>query len=162
MVLAFDAAHVLFPTGNARLSTIVAVSAFVALAIMRRSWLPVAGCLAWLFGFEAAFNTTVLALGRPAPLDALHYVPYLAIGIVVPFVLARRGVRPDWYLLAAAVVVWLIWVASGFHVNEHSMVGFDPLAEAFNEGTKTLWAAAYFLPLWKALQAKPSGARATP
>ncbi|MDX6480022.1 MAG: hypothetical protein QOG85_532 [Gaiellaceae bacterium] len=150
MLLAIDAATILFPTGNTRLSTIVAFAAFVALALMRRSWLPLAGCVAWLFGFEAAFNATVLALGRPAALDALHFVPYLALGAGLPFLLARRAARPNWYVLAAAGGLWAIWVASGFHVNEHQMVGFDPLAEALNEGAKTLWAAAYFLPIWMA------------
>jgi hypothetical protein len=156
MVIAVDAATILFPTGNTRLSTIVAFAAFIALAIMRRSSLPIVGCLAWLFGFEAAFNATVLALGRPAALDTIHFVPYLLIGIVLPFWLARRGVRPVWSLLAAAVVVWAIWMATGFHANGHAMTDFDPLAEALNEGAKTLWAAAYFLPLWKATEPAPS------
>jgi hypothetical protein len=156
MLLAIDAATILFPTGNARLSTIVAFSAFVALALVRRSWLPIAACLAWLFGFEAAFNATLLALGRPAALDPIHFVLYLVAGIVLPVWLARRGVRPLWYLLAPAIVLWVIWAATGFHVNAHSMSGFDPLAEALNEGAKTLWAAAYFLPLWRATEVTPN------
>ena len=152
MVLALDAATILFPTGNTRLSTIVAFSAFLALAIARRSWLPIASCLAWLFGFEAAFNATLLALGRPAALDPIHFALYLAVGIGVPIWLARRGVRPVWYLLAPAIVLWAIWAATGFHVNGHTMADFDPLADALNEGAKTLWAAAYFLPLLKATE----------
>ena len=152
MLLAIDAAPILFPTGNTRLSTIVVFSAFIALAIGRRSWLPIAGCLAWLFGFEAAFNATMLALGHPAALDPIHFAVYLVIGIVLPFWLARRGVRPNWWLLGGAGVLWAIWMATGFHANGHTMADFDPLAEALNEGAKTLWAVAYLLPLWKATE----------
>jgi hypothetical protein len=151
MLAVSAAATILFPTGNARLSTIVAVAAFVALALSRRSWSPVAACAAWLFGFEAAFDVTGLAAGRPAALDVIHLTVYLVLAVALPLWLARRGVLPSWRLLGAALAIWLVWVATGFHVNEHSMVDFDPVAEVWNEGAKTLWAAAYFLPLWKAL-----------
>jgi hypothetical protein len=45
-------------------------------------------------------------------------------------VLPRFEVRPSRLLLLAAVAVFLVWCASGFHVNAYAMVGFDPSAEA--------------------------------
>jgi hypothetical protein len=151
MTIATSAATILFPTGNVRLVTILAFSAFLALALARRSWLPVAACIGWLFGFEVALDATMLALGRPPTLDAGHLALYLLLGIGLPIWTARRGTGPSLPLLAAAVAVWVVWLGTGFHVNEHSMVGFDPAAEAWNELAKLLWAAAYFLPVWKAL-----------
>jgi hypothetical protein len=148
-ILGFGAADVLFPNGNARLSTIVAFSAFLAIAVVRRSWLPILACLVWLFGFEVALNVTVLALGRPATLDAMHFIGYLVVCFAGIAWLAHRRVRPIWPLLAAAVAVWIAWVATGFHVNAHKMVGFNALAEAWNEGAKTLWALAFILPLMR-------------
>jgi hypothetical protein len=46
-------------------------------------------------------------------------------------------------------LVFAVWVAAGFHVNvnERGLAGFDPTAEVLNEGSKTLWAAAYLVPL---------------
>ena len=147
MTVAFGAAQVLFPTGNARLTTLLAFAAFIALAAQRRSWLPVLACMAWLSGFEAALNLTLLALGRAADLDRIHFIVYLALAVLIPIGLARRGYPPSWPLLAGAALVWIIWVAAGFHVNGHSMVGFSAPAEVWNETSKLLWAAAYFLPL---------------
>src|SRR5262249_9579006 len=75
----------------------------------------------------------------------------LGIGFVV--YAARHGARPSLPLLAAALAVWVVWIATGFHVNGHTMVGFDPAAEALNEGTKTLWALAYLAPLMRSRRA---------
>lgn len=153
-ILGFGAENILYPTGNARLSTVVALSAFVALAVVRRSWLPVAACLVWLFGFEAALNVTVVALGRPATLDAIHFVGYLVVSVAGGVWLAHRRARPEWGLVAGAAAVWIAWMATGFHVNAHSMAGFNALAEAWNEGAKTLWALAYLLPLTRSAEAE--------
>jgi hypothetical protein len=68
---------------------------------------------------------------------------------LVATVLPRFDVRPSPPLLLAAVAVFLVWCATGFHVNAHAKVGFDPSAEALNEAAKTLWALAYLLPLWR-------------
>lgn len=150
MIVAFNAASVLFPSGNARLSTIAAFAAFVALAIMVRSWRPVVACLAWLFGFEALFNLTGILLGRPAVLDPIHFGIYLFLGLCGPLWLVRGGWRPRYGLLMGAAACWMIWTVTGFHVNQHTMVDFSPVAEVLNEVSKTLWAAAYLLPLLSA------------
>ena len=147
MIVAVDAAQILFPTGNVRLTTLLAFAAFVALAIQRRSSLPIVACAAWLSGFEAALHLTELGLSRPGTLDPLHFAVYLAIGAAGPLVLAWRGCPPSWPLLVAAAAVWATWVATGFHVNGHSMHDFSAPAEVWNELSKMLWAAAYFLPL---------------
>ena len=146
MIVAVGAAQILFPTGNARLTTLLAFAAFIALAIQRRSWFPVVACVAWLSGYEAALNITLIALGRPQTLDPLHFSVYLALAILGPLGLARRGYPPSWPLLAAAAIVWIVWLATGFHVNGHSLVDFSVPAEVWNELSKMLWAAAYFVP----------------
>lgn len=146
MIVAVDAAQILFPSGNVRLTTLLAFAAFVALAIQRRSWLPLVACAAWLAGFEVALNLTVLGLGRPAVLAPLNFAIYLAIATGGLFLLVRRGCAPRWPLLAAAAAVWIVWISTGFHVNGHSMRDFSASAEVWNELSKMLWAAAYFLP----------------
>ena len=55
--------------------------------------------------------------------------------------------KPDLWLMALVAVVCVAWVATGFHVDSHGMVGFEPSAEALNEAAKTLWALAYLVPL---------------
>lgn len=51
-------------------------------------------------------------------------------------------------------LVWAVWIATGFHVNGHTMTGLDPSAEALNEGAKTLWALAYLVPLMRSSRAE--------
>ena len=138
--------EILFPLGGPRLTTILALAVFLAIAITRGEKKPALACLAWLFGFEFLFEATTFALGRPE-LGAIHAATYIIIGALLLPWLTRRGVIPSLPLLAAALAVWAIWVATGFHVNEHTGAGFDPAAEVLNELSKMLWAAAYLLPL---------------
>jgi len=156
-VATIDAGTILFPSGNTRLSTILLFAAFIALALTRRSWLPAIACAFWLCAFEVALDVTELALGRRATLDWIHLSFYSVVAIALPVWLARRGVKPSLTLGIAVLSAWGIWIGTGFHVNEHSMTGFDPAAEALNEAAKTAWAAAYLWPLWK-LIAKESPA----
>ena len=149
VVAAIGAGTILFPSGNTRLSTILAFAAFIALALMRRSWLPAIACAFWLCAFEVAFDVTGLALDRPAALDWIHLSLYSLVAIALPVWLARRGVKPSWPFGVPVLIIWAIWIGTGFHVNEHTMTDFDPAAEALNEAAKTAWAAAYLLPLWK-------------
>ena len=155
---AVSVASILFPVGGGpRLSTIVAISLFLTLAIAWEEKRPVLACLAWLFSFEVAFQVTSLAFG--------HHVEFLLLGlglVLVPPWLTRRGAKPSLSLLAVALVLFAAWIAAGFHVNvnAHGMMGFDPAAEALNEATKTLWAVAYLVPLlrspgWRGLSREP-------
>ena len=134
------------------------MAVFVVLGSIRdrRFWLAAA---IWLGGWEAAFQFTVEM--RLLVHSGFHpeawWAPVvmfgtLAIAAICVLGAVRVGVRPSLPLLGLAAFVWAIWLLTGFHVNEHSMVGFDPLAEGLNETAKTLCAVAYFLPLWKATE----------
>jgi len=160
IVAAIRAGTILFPSGNARLSTILAFAAFIALALMRRSWLPAVACAFWLCAFEVALDVTGLALGRRAALDWIHLSFYALVAIALLVWLARRGVKPSRSLGMAVLIVWAIWIGTGFHVNEHTMTDFDPAAEALNEAAKTAWAAAYLWPLWKLAKRTPAASPA--
>jgi hypothetical protein len=148
--------------GEIRTSTLVTMAAFVLLGALRdrRFWLA---AVIWLGGFEAAFQFTVEM--RLLVHSGFHpeawWAPVvmfatLCLGVICVFAATRIGVRPSLPLLGLTAVFWVIWLLTGFHVNEHTMVGFDPLAEVWNEAAKTLWAAAYLLPLWKASETAPA------
>ena len=151
---------VLFPLG-VRLSTWVALGIFLLFGLRdRRFWLAAA---VWLVGFETVFeltSTIELLVHSPIHPDAwwalvVDFAAY-ALGGAFVYVAARRGILPSPILMAAAAVIWAAWVATGFHRNLHTMTGFDPTAEALNEGVKTIWALAYFLPLWLVTRPRPS------
>lgn len=143
-------AHVLFP-GGVRLSTWIVLLVFLALGVRdRRYWWAGA---AWIVGFEATFQLsqtiTVIRHGGFHPhawWQPVFVFGLLACGYVFVFYAARYA-RTSLPILGAALALWGIWLLTGFHVNGHSMVGFDPTAEALNEGAKTLWALAYLVPL---------------
>ena len=140
-------AWVLFPFG-VRLSTWLAILAFAGLAIARKDWRPLLAGWAWITGWEATFQVFSLAFGR-LPVGPDGPIFYIILGCVtVPFA-ARHGARPSLPILACAVGLLVLWLATGFHVNGHTTIGFDPTAEALNEAAKTLWAVAYLWPLVK-------------
>ena len=144
--------QILFPLGGPRLTSILALSLFLALAIGRHDRRPIYACLAWMFGFEALFEATTLALGRPE-VNTLHVLFYVILGLILVPVLGRHGARPSPPILLAAVLLWAVWVAIGFPINEHPNVmgghfPFNPAAEVLNEAMKLTWAAAYVFPLF--------------
>jgi hypothetical protein len=157
---------ILFPLG-VRLSTWAALGAFLVLGVRdRRYWLAAA---AWIGGFEVLYQATVTTK------DLIHngfhpsvwWAPVVVFGVFllgIGFVVwaARHGARPSIPLLAAALGVWGIWIATGFHVNGHTLTGLDPTAEALNEGAKTLWALAYLVPLMRSSRAGRASAEASP
>ena len=146
----------LFPLG-VRLSTWLTGLAFVSFAAVYRDKRVVLAGWAWLTGFEAAFQTTALILGHPLPFGVDGPIFYVVLGVItVPFSL-RFWTRPSARLMLGVAVIWVIWVSTGFHVNEHHMAGFNPFAEALNEAAKTLWAAAYLWPLWQEKRRIPAG-----
>ena len=145
--------HVLFPLGI-RLSTILAVLAFVGLAAVRRDKLPLIAGLLWVTTFEAVFQIASLIMGR-LPIGLYPPVIFLTVAAVTVLLVGGR-VKPDWRFLAAALLVIAIWMATGFHLNGHQdglvslhtrIPDVDPTAELLNEAAKTLWAFAYLLPL---------------
>ena len=143
-------AHVLFPLGI-RLSTWLVLAIFLALGLRdRRFWLAGAAWIgSWEIAYQLSQTTEVLAHwhGRGSWWAAVIVIWTYACGIVLVLAAARRGARPDLRFIAASVIVWAIWIVTGFHVNGHTMRHFDPTAEALNEAAKTLWALAYLTPL---------------
>lgn len=149
---------IMFPLG-VRLSTWAALGAFLVLGVRdRRYWLAAA---AWIGGFEVLYqatNTTKDLIDKGFH-PSVWWAPAVVFGVFVlgiAFVVwaARHGARPSLPLLAAAFAVWGIWIATGFHVNGHTLTGLDPTAEALNEGAKSLWALAYLIPLMRSNRAR--------
>ena len=62
--------------------------------------------------------------------------------------LQTKTVRPSLPLIGLSLLIGVVWVATGFHVNGYDhLADFNPLGEALNEGAKTAWGLAYLLPL---------------
>lgn len=158
--------HVLFPLG-VRLSTILTAVAFACLAVVRRDKLPLIAGWVWLTTFEAVFQIASLIMDR-LPLGLFSPVFFLSLAVVTLY-LTRGKVRPDWWYLAAALVLVGVWMATGFHLNghQHGMFSlhphiphFDATAEFLNETAKTLWALGYFLPLLRRPSARETASTA--
>lgn len=134
---------------SVRLSTWVAILAFLLLYAWYRDRRFLLGALGWLGGFEVVFQLASLAARHPLP--RYHWGPFLLIGVGAVFfgAAARRGVWPSGRLMILAAAAWVVWLATGFHVNSHHVMGLDPVSEVLNEAAKTLWALAYVLPLWR-------------
>lgn len=137
--------------GGARTSTwAIAVLLLAAGVVLRdRRWRAGVACLAWIFGFEVAwqFTSTAVHGGTLAADVTSLYQVLVAGGWVVAAQLA--GVRVDWRMALLTAVLWLIWLLAGFHSNLHTAATLDPIAEVLNEASKTAWGLAYLLPLWK-------------
>lgn len=147
-------AQLLFPLG-VRLSTWIGAACFVVVAVRRRDQRPLLAAAAWLTGFEAVFEFLLLALGVTHVGSGAPLFPIIVCTFSIVW-LTRQGILPDWRFLGAAVAVLSIWAAFGLHANGHqhgifalttSMRGFSWRDEALNEVSKTLWAAAYLIPL---------------
>ena len=145
--------HVLFPLGI-RLSTILAALAFAGLAVAGRDKLPLIAGWLWVTTFEAVFQIASLIMDK-LPLGLFPAVFFLILAAVTLPLLGRK-VKPDWRFLAAALLVIVVWMTTGFHLNGHQhglfslhtrIAHLDGTAEFFNEAAKTLWALAYLLPL---------------
>jgi hypothetical protein len=148
-----SAVAILFPLG-VRLSTLIAAGAFVSVAAVRRERLALLAGFAWLAGFEAAFQIASLALNR-LPLGLPSPIFFITLGSATLLLAHRKGVRVHPGFLAVGVLLMVVWVATGFHLNGHQhgmfslhtrIVGFDPTAEFLNEASKTAWALAYLWP----------------
>ena len=128
--------------------------AFVWLAVARRSTLPLRAGWLWVTTFEAAFQIASLIMNR-LPLGLFTPIFFLLLAGVTLF-FTRGRPRPDWRYIAASLVVLVIWMATGLHLNGHQhglfslhtqIPNFDVTAEIFNVASKTLWGLGYFLPL---------------
>jgi len=137
---------VVFPlVGPVRHSTVLAFVATVAiLTWFRRSLLLglVAG-MGWVSAFEIAYQAAGTMYGRH---DAMHlfYLTFSMSGWVVAAYVA--GVRPHPGLLLAWSLVFLGWMASGFHPNLFDHPGeFSIAQEVFNMATKDGLAAIFVI-----------------
>lgn len=139
--------NALFPL-DVRLSTWLALAAFAATPLIRPGLATLYACVAWLFGFEAAFQATALTLGHPLPVGLDGPIFFVVVGSGVVIWLSRRGVRPSAPIMALVVFVWVAWLAAGFPVNGHTTVGLNVPAEILNEAAKSLCALAYLWPVW--------------
>lgn len=129
-----------------RYSTWATLAVFTVLTVVRRDRTPLLAAWIWLSGFEATFQAVSLAAGRPLPTFRFAPAVLIAVGAVTAAWSLRYGIVPSSRLMGLAVLLWIAWLATGFHVND-GHAALDPLAEALNEGAKTMWALAYFWPL---------------
>lgn len=133
-----------------RVSTLVGGCAFGLVAYLRLSLRPFLPLLAWLAAFDVVYQTAVLLSGHHPPGHPIKVWVSLSIiagsGVILVWT-QRLGVRAEGPLLLVAAAFFLGWIVAGFHVNGHNAVGFQPFAEAMNEGAKTAFALAYFIPL---------------
>ena len=141
-------AELLFPAFGVRLSTWLALFVFAGIAAWRSEREPLLAALAWLAGFEGAYQVAAVLLHTP---PRLPFIGSISISLIVgmPLIavaMTLLGARPDPVLLGLAAVVFVVWLATGFHVNT-SPSAINPAGEALNEGAKTLWALAYLVPL---------------
>jgi hypothetical protein len=137
---------VVFPfVGAIRLSTVLAFIATVAiLTWFRRSLLfgLVAG-MGWVSAFEILYQAFGTIYGRH---DALHlfYLTFTMSGWVVAAYVV--GIRPHPWLLFGWSLLFLGWIASGFHPNlfDHPSE-FSLTQELFNVATKDGLAAIFVI-----------------
>jgi hypothetical protein len=140
-------AVILFPLG-ARLSTWIGLAMFIAFAGVYRDRRFLIAALVWMTGFEAFYDMSSLVAN---PSHWRLNVFFLVCSLFTVLWFRNAVPKPDLRLMALVAVVWVVWFATGFHVNSHGMAGFEPSAEALNEGAKTLWALAYLIPLYRIL-----------
>ena len=107
-----SASQIICPLSGVRLSTIIVLSAFVALTVTRGDRRPLLACLAWLLGFEAAYQVTLLAMGGRLVLGLFAAVFDIVAGCVVVAWAWRRGVRVWWPAFLVVAALWIPWVAT--------------------------------------------------
>jgi hypothetical protein len=135
--------------GPIRVSTVLAGLAIVAVILWRRRAPLVAlvALLAWASAYEILYSATGTAMhGWPAG-SFVWMTAAVGGWVVLSQVL---GIVPDWRLLLAMALVWVLWILTGFNSNAPSSAGtngfsqgFSLSSEIFNELSKTILALAY-------------------
>jgi hypothetical protein len=131
--------------GAIRFSTVLAfIATLVLVGWLRRSAIvAVVAGMGWVSAFEIVYQAVGTLYGRH---DALHlfYLTFSMSGWVVAAYVAN--IRPHPGLLIAWALVFVGWMAYGFHPNEFDQPGsFSIAQEAFNMVTKDGLAAIYVL-----------------
>lgn len=137
---------VIFPyLGAIRLSTLLAFVATVVIVFWyRRSWLlALLAGMGWVSAFEIVWQGVATIEGQFTALH-LFYLAFSLSGWVVAAYVA--GVRPHPVLLLAWALVFLGWIAYGFHPNGYRYLApFSIGQEVFNVLTKDGLAAIYVI-----------------
>lgn len=132
-----------------RISTLATLVVFALIGLarggdMKGLW---AGA-AWLTGFAVAYQVTGVVMGTL--LYPRAAIIFTLIGLVVVPIATTRTVRPWWPMAVLFAVLWVVWIAFGFHANGHETTDvFNLRDEIINESAKTAWALAYLVPLWR-------------
>jgi hypothetical protein len=141
--------HLLFfPDVGIRTSTVLMGVLIVVFGALRRQ--PLQGqlaALAWVFGFEIAFEITAYVTSG----GHLPGAPgWLVFGAVANLMAWEAKVKVEWRWFVVTGVLWVIWLALGFHYNMNGAGTINWGNEIINELTKSAWGMAYlwpFLPL---------------
>lgn len=136
-----------FHFGVIRISTATMwmVLVLVILSFGRGSWatrflLAVTVVGGWLFTFEIPFHWTGTAFGRWDWHTSVLWTLGFGGWIVACW---YAGVRPSWRWLMIFAILWIAWIATGFHYNDVGDRRLDWTAEVLNEATKTSLGLAY-------------------
>jgi len=110
----------------------------------RSLWLGFVVLAAWISAYEVLYTATGAALGR------WRFVDFLPTTGMLGWVLLSlwMGHRPSWPWLLLFALSWLVWIAAGFHANDHGLrpgPAISALQEALNVVTKTALGLAYAL-----------------
>jgi hypothetical protein len=133
----------IFLPDQIRTSTFLLGLLLLGFALIRRRPLQgVLAALAWIAGYEAAWQLTAYLLhGRP---EIWPVLPSAAVALAVSM-FAGVAVDRRWLLVTAGLGV--VWILTGYHYNYPWTVHMDWWAELMNEGTKVAWGMAYLWPL---------------
>jgi hypothetical protein len=140
-----------------RISTWTTVLVFALLAAWRSERAPLLAAIAWLASFETAYQIAAMILRTPSPVPLVGPVSIsLLVGApAVALLMTAMGARANRFVLGLALLAFVVWIATGFHVNTDTVI-VSPTGEALNDTAKTLWALAYLLPLLHARRPQPS------
>jgi hypothetical protein len=140
-----------------RISTWTTVLVFALLAAWRSERAPLLAAIAWLASFETAYQIAAMILRTPSPVPLVGPVSIsLLVGApAVALLMTAMGARANRFVLGLALLAFVVWIATGFHVNTDTVI-VSPTGEALNDTAKTLWALAYLLPLLRARRPHPS------
>ncbi|MFL5915894.1 MAG: hypothetical protein ACJ752_09675 [Gaiellaceae bacterium] len=140
-----------------RISTWTTVLVFALLAAWRSERVPLLAAIAWLASFETAYQIAAMILRTPSPVPLVGPVSIsLLVGApAVALLMTAMGARANRFVLGLALLAFVVWIATGFHVNTETVI-VSPTGEALNDTAKTLWALAYLLPLLRARRPQAS------
>src|SRR2546421_194101 len=144
--------------GPIRITTVVMGLVIIAVVYVRRRNVVAAfvTVMAWASVYEIAFEATGVLL-RGWPLKTLLWISLALLGWVALSI--SRGITPNPWLAVLCAAVWVIWIATGFHVNpsplsDGSSTNFMNSAELFNEATKTALGLAFLVGALRAVPAQ--------